>query len=105
MKMMKRLGSLKGIMKMIPGFSSMGDFDLPEKEFKKIEGMINSMTVEEREERIELSHSRKKRIAAGSGRPLSEITKLLDNFEQMKKMVKRVNKLGAKGLKGLPFGF
>jgi signal recognition particle subunit SRP54 len=98
MKMMKKMGSVKSLMKMVPGFSSMGDIDLPEDELKKIESIILSMTPSERFEREELSHHRKKRIAKGSGTKIDDVNKLVKGFKRIKTLLKSMNNKGFKGL-------
>lgn len=93
-KMIKRLGSLGGILKMLPGMGALGDIDLTgaEKEMKKIEAIIYSMTVEERRNpNLIKVLSRKNRIAKGSGTNASDINKLLKQFDQMKQMMKMFN--------------
>lgn len=94
-KVIKKLGSLGGILKMIPGISTqLADIDLnmAEKEFKKIESIIYSMTIKERRNPDLLKqHSRKQRVAKGSGVSVSDVNKLLKQYEQMKKMMKMFN--------------
>ncbi|CAM3144266.1 signal recognition particle protein [Streptobacillus ratti] len=93
-KMIKRMGSLGGILKMLPGMGALGDIDLTgaEKEMKKVEAIIYSMTVEERRNPNLLKvSSRKTRIAKGSGTDVTQINKLLKQFEQMKQMMKMFN--------------
>lgn len=92
-KMIKRLGSLGGIMKMLPGVNLGGiDMNLAEKEMKKVEAIIYSMTVQERRNPQLLKvFSRKERIAKGSGTNVSDVNKLLKQYEQMKQMVKMLN--------------
>lgn len=92
-KMIKRMGSIAGILKMLPGVN-LGDFDtnLAEKELKKVESIIYSMTVEERRNPQLLKlYNRKMRIAKGSGTTVTDINKLLKQYEQMKKMMKMFN--------------
>ncbi len=89
MKQMKRLGSLKGILKLIPGVSKLGlgNLDIDDKQISHTEAIILSMTAEERRNPGIIKHSRKQRIVAGSGRPVQEVNKLLSgfaNFEQNK---------------------
>lgn len=94
-KIIRKLGSIGGILKMLPGVGSqLGDIDLnmAEKEFKKIESIIFSMTVEERRNPDLLKHfGRKNRIAKGSGVDVAAVNKLLKQYEQMKKMMKLFN--------------
>ncbi|WP_462323277.1 signal recognition particle protein [Desulfoplanes sp.] len=94
MKKIKKLGSLEGIMKMIPGMGQMRkqlqDVKMPEKELSRIDAIISSMTLDEREDHKLISMGRKKRIAAGSGTTVADVTGLLKNFEQMQKMMKKM---------------
>lgn len=92
-KFIKKMGSLSGILKLIPGVN-LGNLDMnmAEKEMKKVEAMIFSMTIEERRNPQLLKvYNRKVRIAKGSGTQVSDINKLLKQHEQMKQMVKMFN--------------
>ena len=84
----KRLGSLGGILKLIPGMPKSDDLAPAEKEMKKVEAIIQSMTKEERKKPDILKASRKIRIAKGSGTEVSDVNKLLKQFDQMKSMMK-----------------
>lgn len=84
----KKLGSLGSILKMIPGMGQIGDLAPAEKEMKKVEAIIQSMTKEERKKPEILKASRKQRIAKGSGTEVADINRLLKQFEQMKAMMK-----------------
>ena len=101
-KMIRKMGSIAGIMKMIPGVdTSMIDMGMAEKEMKKVEAIICSMTVQERRDpKILKNGSRKARIAKGSGVTVNEINKLIKQFEQMKQMMKMFNSGGFPGLGG-----
>lgn len=91
LNMVKKMGPLKNIMKMIPGMGdigSAGDVSSAEKEMKKVVVMIQSMTKEERKKPEILKANRKIRIAKGSGVEVSDINKLLKQFDQMKGMMK-----------------
>jgi signal recognition particle subunit SRP54 len=94
MKKIRKLGSLEGIMKMIPGMGQMRkqlqDVKMPEKELTRIDAIISSMTLAEREDHKLISMNRKKRIANGSGTTVADVTALLKNFEQMQKMMKKM---------------
>ena len=87
----KRLGSLGGILKLIPGMPKIDDLAPAEKEMKKVEAIIQSMTKEERKKPDILKASRKIRIAKGSGTEVSDVNKLLKQFDQMKSMMKMFN--------------
>ena len=92
-KMMKKLGSVEGILKMVPGLKSkLPTGDMDESKLKRIESIIFSMTHVERRTPDILNGSRKKRIALGSGTTVNEINKLSDQLTQMNKMFKKVGK-------------
>jgi signal recognition particle subunit SRP54 len=85
----KKMGSVKDLMGMIPGMGkALKDVEVSDDAFKHIEAIIRSMTPKERTNPGVLDMSRKKRIAAGSGRSLDEVNKLLKQFEQTKEMMK-----------------
>ena len=87
----KKLGSLGGILKLIPGMPKIDDLAPAEKEMKKVEAIIQSMTKEERKKTDILKANRKIRIAKGSGTDVSDVNKLLKQFEQMKSMMKMLS--------------
>ena len=92
----KKMGSIKDLVGMIPGANKMlGDQEIDEDAFKNIEVIISSMTPKERSFPDLLNPSRKKRIANGSGRDISEVNQLIKQFNQMSKMMKMVQ--GGKG--------
>jgi signal recognition particle subunit SRP54 len=109
MQQMKNLGPLNKILEMIPGANTKElknlDVDQSEKELKRIEAIINSMTLKERRNPnlISSTPSRKKRIAAGSGTTIQEINKLMKEFDSMKKMMKQMKGM-QKGYKKGMFG-
>ena len=92
----KKMGSVKDLVGMIPGANKMlGDQEVDVDAFKNIEVIISSMTPKERSFPDLLNPSRKKRIANGSGRDISEVNQLIKQFNQMSKMMKMVQ--GGKG--------
>ena len=92
----KKMGNMKDLMGMIPGANKMmGDVDFDNDSFKHIEAMIGSMTPKERTQPELLNHSRKNRIAKGSGRDINEVNQLIKQFDQMSKMMKMMQ--GGKG--------
>ena len=103
LKQVKKMGSFSSILKMIPGMNKLGDIKVDDKEFDKIEAMINSMSAEERANPKILNGSRRKRIAKGSGRQVSEINRFMDSFEMTQKMMKQMKNKGSmkKMMKGL----
>ncbi|MGF6906446.1 signal recognition particle protein [Fusobacterium sp. PH5-44] len=88
LRMIKRMGPLAGILKMIPGMPKIDDIAPAEKEMKKIEAIIQSMTKEERRKVDILKASRKQRIAKGSGTEVSDVNQLLKQFDSLKGLMK-----------------
>ena len=85
----KKMGDMKDLVKMIPGIGNkIKDVDIDESSFKNIEVIISSMTIKEKQNPNILDHSRKIRIAKGSGRGMDEINQLIKQFNQMNKMMK-----------------
>jgi signal recognition particle subunit SRP54 len=104
LKQIQKMGSLSSILGMLPGANKIKNLDVDESRLTRISAIIQSMTKKERKNPKIINYSRKKRIASGSGQPLSEVTRLLKNFEDMKKMMKKMNKGSFKGLKGISGG-
>ncbi len=101
---MKKMGSMKSLMGMIPGMGAMSkamkDFDLDNsRELNQIKALVNSMTPKEREDPDLLNNSRKQRIAKGCGLSQMEVNKILKQFKNASKMAKRFS--GKKGMKDL----
>ena len=92
MKQIKKLGSLEGILKLLPGAKKMGlnNVHINPKDLAHVEAIVLSMTPYERKHPEILKASRKERIARGSGRSVSEVNRLLTQFEQSKKMMQHV---------------
>ena len=105
MKQVKKLGSLKSLMKLIPGAPKISDeqFKLVEDEMKNFEVIINSMTKEERENPEILKNSRKCRIAKGSGKTNADVNRVLKKYEEMKKQTKLLKEMKKGGR--FPSGF
>lgn len=105
MQMVKKMGSMESLIKMIPGagkaLKNAGDMQLPEKELKRIEAIIRSMTPRERMDHRILNGSRRLRIAKGSGTRVQDVNSLLKRFTEAQKMMKKMQKMGPKGLKGM----
>ena len=99
MRQIKKLGSMREVMKMIPGMGKvvdqMGDMN-PEDDMLRIEGIINSMTLDERENPDKIDRSRRTRIADGSGVEPAEVNKLLKDFNSMGKMMQGMSNMGLK---------
>ncbi len=103
LRSLKKMGSIGGIMKMIPGMGKLkdklGDEAIDDSKLGKIEAIINSMTDKERHDHRLINGSRRKRIAKGSGTTVQDVNRLLKEFLEMKKMMKKFNKMGPKGMK------
>ena len=95
LQQIKKMGSFSSILKMIPGMNKLKDIKVDDKEFDKIEAIINSMSAEERTNPKILNGSRRKRIAKGSGRQVSEINKFMESFEMTQKMMKQMKNKGS----------
>ncbi len=108
MGMVRKMGSFKSILNMLPGLGGIGDLDFSDKEFNKMEAMILSMTLDERQEKEELSFSRRKRIAKGSGVHVDDINRMVKGFKRVKQLFKsmpdmkaQAKKMGLSGLSDL----
>jgi signal recognition particle subunit SRP54 len=95
-RQMKRMGPLKGIMKMLPGMNSevLDKAKVDDKQFAKVEAIINSMTLGERRRPDIINGSRRKRIARGSGTTVSQVNRLLKQYRDMKRMMRQINSAG-----------
>ncbi len=93
LKQIKKLGPLENLIKLIPGAKKMGlnDVEINPKDMAHIEAIVLSMTPYERKHPEVLKASRKQRIAKGAGREVSEVNRLLNQFEQMKQMMKNMS--------------
>ena len=94
-RQVQKMGSMKDLVGMIPGANKISPDDIDEDAFKGIEAIIQSMTPKERSQPKLLNHSRKKRIALGSGTKVEDVNRLIKQFEQMQKMMKMVQRGGA----------
>ena len=95
----RKMGSLSDILKMIPGMGKikhLKDLEVDDREFVRIEAIINSMTPRERRQHGIINGSRRRRIAQGSGTRIQDVNSLLKNYAQMLKMLKKFNQGGAR---------
>jgi signal recognition particle subunit SRP54 len=103
MRLLKNMGSLGGILKLIPGMNKLSGADIEkgESELKRTEAMINSMTKQEREnpDILAKSPSRRRRVAKGSGHSETDVSKLITNFTRMRSMMQQ---MGMGGMPGMP---
>jgi signal recognition particle subunit SRP54 len=94
LEQIKRMGNIKDLLAMIPGVGkSIKDIDISDDAFVGIEAIINSMTPEERSNPDLIDGSRRKRIAKGSGKEISDVNAFMKQFEQMREMMKMMNKM------------
>lgn len=101
----KKMGSIKDLLGMIPGVGkAIKDIDISDDAFKGIEAMIDSMTPKERAHPEVITPARRKRIAAGAGKDISEMNAFMKQFEQMRDMMKQMNKFKGMGMNipGMP---
>jgi signal recognition particle subunit SRP54 len=101
LQQIKKMGSMGSLLELIPGgkkLASQVDADKAEKELKRVEAIINSMTLQERRTPAILNGSRRRRIAQGSGTSVADVNRLMKQFLEMKKMMQRVSKGGMKAL-------
>jgi len=100
MRQLRRMGPVKEVLKMIPGLGDLvdtgADFEDPEDELRRIEGIINSMTPEERRHPERIDRSRRHRIARGSGTDPAEVSRLIKEFQQMAGAMQKVAGLGVR---------
>ncbi|MEP7071944.1 MAG: signal recognition particle protein [Verrucomicrobiota bacterium] len=92
-KMMRRLGPLENILGMLPGMSNVPGLSVDEKQLRRIEAIVLSMTPAERKQPDILNARRRQRIARGSGRTVTEVNDLLQRFNQMRKLMKNAGKM------------
>jgi signal recognition particle subunit SRP54 len=107
MKQMERLGPIEGILKMLPGVNSKmlkQVRQMDPRRLKHLEAIVLSMTPSERKNPTVLNGSRRARVAKGSGRPISEVNRLLEQFREMQKMMKKVAAQGGGKVRPGMFG-
>jgi signal recognition particle subunit SRP54 len=95
-KMMRKMGPLENILGMLPGLSNMQGLSIDEKQLKRTEAIVLSMTSEERARPDILNARRRQRIARGSGSSVSQVNDLLRRFDQMRKLMKNAGKMKRK---------
>ncbi|MBO7407541.1 MAG: signal recognition particle protein [Clostridia bacterium] len=108
LRQIRKMGGIRGLLKLIPGASQINDSQIDEAALGKIEAIICSMTPKEKRNPDILNASRRKRIAAGSGTTVQDVNKLMRQFEDMRAMMKKMTRggMGKKGFgKGFPGGF
>lgn len=101
----QKMGPLDQIMKMIPGMANnpqLKNFNIDDKQIAHTKAIVYSMTEKERENPDLLNPSRRRRIAAGSGRPIVEVNRMIKQFKQARTMMSKISKGNTKALRGLP---
>jgi signal recognition particle subunit SRP54 len=104
MREVRKMGPISQLVEMIPGFAQVSQQVAPEAtdhQFKRVEAMISSMTLQERRTPRIINASRRRRIARGSGATVQEVNQLLKQFRQMQRMMKQLSKGRGRGLTSL----
>ena len=103
LRAVKKMGSLKSMLNMIPGLAGqVNEDDIDKAELKYQEAILSSMTRKERANHLIIGPSRRTRIARGSGTSVAEVARLIKKFEKMKGMMKKMAKMGKGGAAGIP---
>jgi signal recognition particle subunit SRP54 len=102
LQQIKKMGNIKDLLGMIPGVGkAVKDIDISDDSFKGIEAIISSMTPFERANPDIIDLSRRKRLAAGAGKDITEVNAFLKQFDQMKQMMKQMNKMPMGAMRGM----
>ncbi len=104
LQQIKKMGGIGGLLKLMPGAGQIREEDIDERQFVKIEAIIQSMTKREKRKPDILNASRRKRIAAGSGTTVQDVNRLMKQFEEMRAMMKQFGGKGKKGIGRKMFG-
>jgi signal recognition particle subunit SRP54 len=104
MRQIERMGPLEGVLKMLPGVNAkmLSQAKVDPKRMKHVEAIVLSMTPGERKDPSLLNGSRRARVARGSGRSISEVNRLLEQFREMQKMMKKMSQGGRMGMPSMP---
>ena len=99
LRSMRKMGSMKDVLGMLPGMNSsaLQEDNIDDHKLVKIDAIISSMTIKERQNHKLMNGSRRLRIAKGSGTSVSEINRLLKQFAQMRKMMQKLSKVSSPG--------
>jgi signal recognition particle subunit SRP54 len=101
LRAVRRMGAVGDLLSMIPGMKKLFkgvDMNQAEGELKRVEAIISSMTIEERDNHTIINGNRRRRIAAGSGTTVADVNRFLKQFQQTKKMMKHMAKYAGKGI-------
>lgn len=108
LQQLKKMGPLESLIDLMPGMGkSLKGLKMDGNELVRIEAILNSMTIKEKQNPSIINGSRRKRIARGSGSSVQEVNSLLKQFAQMQTMIKKMSKMNMKGLRkgAMPFKF
>jgi signal recognition particle subunit SRP54 len=108
LRQVKKMGSMDQLLSLIPGFGkakALKDLKPDDRELKRVEAIISSMTPDERADHQIINGSRRRRIALGSGTSVQDVNRLLKNFAMTQKMIKQVTQGGKKGRGKFPMKF
>ncbi|MBI9016520.1 MAG: signal recognition particle protein [Phycisphaerae bacterium] len=97
MSSVRKMGGMKSIMKLMPGMGGLADMNVDDKEIKKIEGIVHSMTKAERDDPDLISIARRRRIAKGSGTQPHDVSGLVKTFKQTREMMKAMSSMSMMG--------
>jgi signal recognition particle subunit SRP54 len=101
LQQIKKMGNIKDLLGMIPGVGkAVKDMDISDDAFKGIEAIIRSMTPYERANPDAIDVSRRKRLARGAGKDITDVNAFLKQFDQMKQMMKQMNKMPMGAMRG-----
>jgi signal recognition particle subunit SRP54 len=96
LRQVKKMGSLTDLVAMIPGMGKMAENKVDDKQLTRVEAILSSMSVRERQAPKIIDGSRRKRISLGSGTSIQEVNQVLKQFEQMQKMMKQFSGMAGK---------
>lgn len=99
MSMLKKMGPMKSLLKMLPGVPDLDMLDDSDKHFNQVEAIILSMTPAERQEKVEMEPSRRRRIARGSGTTIDDVNRIIKSFKQLKHFLKDMPSMKQKMMK------
>jgi signal recognition particle subunit SRP54 len=104
MQAVRKMGGMSSILKMMPGMGGLGQMDIDDGEINKIEGIVHSMTKDERNDPEIIDSSRRRRIARGCGRDVQDVAGLIKTFKRSRDMMKSISGGGLGAMRSLMSG-
>jgi len=104
MQAVRKMGGMSSILKMMPGMGGLGQMDIDDGEINKIEGIVHSMTKQERKDPDIIDSSRRRRIARGCGRDVQDVAGLIKTFKRSRDMMKSISGGGLGAMRSLMSG-